>query len=186
MDRREFLKQSGFVVLSTLGIGFLPEVAAAKSSDFWTKNRTIDILRSQTKERASITYFINGRYDDTGYRHLCYMMRDVVDNGATVAMDVGLLNLIFAQQEWLRLVGMPNPYYRQTSGYRTPRHNGSIEGAAKNSEHILGRASDGGFNNTPPQTQVAMSQYYGVGGVGLYNSFVHNDVGRHRFWRGAY
>ena len=31
---------------------------------------------------------------------------------------------------------------------------------------------------------VAMAKHYQVGGVGSYNSFVHVDTGRVRYWRG--
>ena len=59
-----------------------------------------------------------------------------------VQIDVGLLNLMYAMQEWARQSGRPNPVITINSAYRTPRRNATIEGAARNSLHMHGKAVD--------------------------------------------
>lgn len=75
------------------------------------------------------------------------------------------------------------------SGYRTPSHNRKT-GGVKNSQHLKAKAAD-----LSPQT-VSVSRLHDIildlieakkihdGGVGLYNSFVHYDIGPSRRWRG--
>ena len=185
MDRREFLfKGTAYVASAACGL-LLPDVAVAKNSTFWSQDRWIDIVRAQTGERRRILFYQNGRYTN-GYDELCYMSRDVADGGKRINMDIGVFNMIYAVQEWARQVGVRDPYYTQSSGYRTPAHNNAIEGAAKNSQHPKGRATDGKIRGVDPGTHAAMARYFNVGGVGLYDRFVHTDVGRVRFWRGGY
>ena len=74
------------------------------------------------------------------------------------------------------------------SGYRSPKHN-SKEGGVKNSYHVQGKAAD--LNPkviTPKQLYDVIIKLIkgGViynGGVGLYDSFVHYDIGgKDRRW----
>ena len=70
---------------------------------------------------------------------------------------------------------------RVNSGYRSPSHNKSI-GGVKNSQHVLGKASDIVIKGLTP------SMVYEIldtlmnngdilqGGLGLYDSFVHYDI----------
>ena len=185
MNRRDFLLKSTSLVVASSGLLLLPDVAAARTDDFWTKDRTLVMRRSQTGEKASIKFFENGRYVPDAYQHFCYLMRDVADRGRMVSMDIGLLNLLYGAQEWARLVGVSDPYYAASSGYRTPAHNARTEGAARNSLHMTGQAGDGRIRGLDPDKFGAMARYYKIGGVGFYDSFTHVDTGRVRAWRGA-
>lgn len=68
------------------------------------------------------------------------------------------------------------------SGYRSPQHNAKV-GGVKNSYHVQGKASD--INSkvlTPKQLYEVILKLIkgGViynGGVGLYDTFVHYDIG---------
>lgn len=184
MNRRQFLVQSTAWAAGASGL-LLPDVAAARTQDFWIKDRFIDIRRSQTGERARVKFYENGRYVPEAYRNLCYIMRDVVDRNQVASMDIGLFNLIWGCQEWARLVGIDDPYYQANSGHRTQRHNSRTEGAARNSYHITGQAGDGKIRGLDSSKFANMAKYYGIGGVGLYDNFVHTDTGRVRFWRGG-
>ena len=68
------------------------------------------------------------------------------------------------------------------SGYRSPSHNASI-GGVKNSQHVLGNASDITIKGlTPEEVKEALemlisSGHILQGGIGIYNSFVHFDIG---------
>ncbi|MDP3768295.1 MAG: D-Ala-D-Ala carboxypeptidase family metallohydrolase [Dehalococcoidia bacterium] len=81
------------------------------------------------------------------------------------------------------------------SGYRSPAHNRAV-GGARASQHMEGRAADirvAGM--TPAQVHAELLAMYNegdhrIGGLGLYNSFVHVDVrpsgaGRLARWTGS-
>lgn len=67
------------------------------------------------------------------------------------------------------------------SAYRSPEHNASI-GGVKNSQHILGKASDivvSGLSTIEVYNTIEELISKGdmlQGGLGLYNSFVHYDI----------
>ena len=77
-------------------------------------------------------------------------------------------------------------YYLKTSitvnsGYRSPKYNAKI-GGVKNSQHVLGKASDlmvKGF--TPKQVADAIEKLIKAGkmkegGIGVYPTFTHYDI----------
>jgi uncharacterized protein YcbK (DUF882 family) len=66
------------------------------------------------------------------------------------------------------------------SGYRSPAHNRVI-GGAPNSQHMLGKAADIQVKGFPP---LEVGQYLKDhnGGLGVYATFTHVDVGRRRRW----
>jgi uncharacterized protein YcbK (DUF882 family) len=67
------------------------------------------------------------------------------------------------------------------SAYRSPEHNAAI-GGVKNSQHVLGKASDivvNGLSTTEVYNAIEELINKGdmlQGGLGLYNSFVHYDI----------
>lgn len=67
------------------------------------------------------------------------------------------------------------------SGYRHPKYNESV-GGAKNSQHLLAKASDIVVpGNSPKNVKRAIEQLIQEGkmkngGIGLYKTFVHYDV----------
>lgn len=73
------------------------------------------------------------------------------------------------------------------SGYRTPRYNARI-GGAKNSMHKQAKAADLTTKSyTPKQLKAIIEKLIKAGkvqdgGIGLYPSFVHYDVGPVRRW----
>ena len=71
------------------------------------------------------------------------------------------------------------------SGYRTPRFNREVPGAARRSLHMLGWAAD---IRVPGRTHAEVAEFaaaLGAGGVGHYEAaaFVHLDSGRARSWK---
>ena len=70
---------------------------------------------------------------------------------------------------------------RINSGYRSPLHNRRIGGAQK-SFHVRGMAADIALNGLDPDHLVRVALAHGAGGVGLYNTFRHLDVGPVRRW----
>lgn len=190
LSRRDFLCKTasvaGIAVAGSAGI-LLPQDALAitSMSDFWIRDRILDCRRADTGEKYNIHFFAaNHGYVPDGYKAACWMLRDAKDRNAMVSMDVGLLNLMYAIQEWARMSGRPNPLITVNSAYRTPRRNATIEGAARNSLHMQGKAVDITMRGVDLSQLEQMAKYYKVGGVGIYRSFIHLDTGRVRSWRG--
>ena len=82
------------------------------------------------------------------------------------------------------------------SGYRCPKHNAEVKNAAPGSKHVLGMAADlrqykvsNGVFHTMIRRAWSEGQLPELGGLGLYETFVHVDVfkasdGHLREWRG--
>ncbi len=68
------------------------------------------------------------------------------------------------------------------SGYRSPKHNKAI-GGVKNSQHVLGKASDIKVKGIKPEELALIIERLISdgemlqGGIGIYNTFVHYDIG---------
>lgn len=162
----------------------IPEIALADDKKFWLRDRSLALYRPASKEKKNIVFFKEGRYIQEGYRGLCWMLRDVKDSNAMAGMNISLINLLFAQQQYLRDVGRSNPLIVLHSGYRTKRHNNSLEGAAKNSRHLSGDAADFHIEQSSLKELLMLARRFKVGGIGAYSTFIHNDIGRYREWRG--
>ena len=72
------------------------------------------------------------------------------------------------------------------SGYRNPVYNEAV-GGVKASQHLSGKAADltwNGFRGRSSEVDefVSLARTIGFTGIGYYNSFVHVDVGRERYW----
>lgn len=157
--------------------------AQQASVDFWSRPRVVHLKRRQNNEVLHIAYYKDGKIDVAAYRQVCWMMRDLkMDKMA--AIDPRLLDLICAMQAWVGYYGFRKPFF-VTSGYRTPEYNSTLEGAARNSMHLYGKAADLIFPDLPVSYVGKLAQHYVAGGVGFYPSsgFVHVDTGRVRTWR---
>lgn len=72
------------------------------------------------------------------------------------------------------------------SGYRTPKTNSSLKGAAKHSLHMRGKALDITHPNRSTRDIHRAAVSLRAGGVGYYpnHHFVHIDSGNVRYWQG--
>ena len=190
MNRRDFLKASAALVAwSTLPASGLLIPSAASASvdtrDFWTRDRTLWVRRPATGEEFRVVYWTASHgVDIPNYIRLCYLLRDVEED-ETVMMDVNLLNLMYGLQYWNDLeVGHPTPYVA-TSGQRMPNHNARVEGAAHNSLHQYARAVDGHIPGVSPRLLASRAEFFGMGGVGVYDVHTHIDTGKVRKWDGS-
>lgn len=69
-------------------------------------------------------------------------------------------------------------------GYRCPRHNKAV-GGDEHSQHLVGKAADITVNGLKPaQVQALLMGVPSIGGLGMYGSFTHVDIGPKRSWRG--
>jgi uncharacterized protein (DUF2345 family) len=77
------------------------------------------------------------------------------------------------------------------SAYRTPAYNATLRGAAKNSQHLHGRAFDIPYNSIGGSDHGNLARFAstavqcGFVGFGLYPTFIHIDTGSGRTWGGA-
>ena len=161
---------------------FVPDAQAQPMEQFWNRPRVLDLYRPAMRKRVRTVYWQNGQVHLPGYQELCYLMRDHRAN-ASYPIDVRLFDLLCAMQAWVRHYGYQNPI-QLNSGYRTAQTNGRLEGAARNSMHLVGKAADIVFPGLPTQYVGKLASHYAGGGVGFYFSsgFIHVDTGRQRSW----
>ncbi len=191
MERRKFIKSAlGMAAVSYVGgaaaILFPDEAYAfSEKNGFWERDRIITFRRPDTGEKGIIHHFSrDGGYLQDGYKQACWYLRDAKDNNAVMKMDVQLLNLLYAIQEWARMAGKADPIITINSAYRTRRRNARIEGAALNSMHVSGKAVDITVRGVENWQVAEMAKHFRAGGVGHYNAFTHVDTGRLRSWNG--
>jgi len=166
----------------------LPDHSEANQLDWRARvlmrDRVLKLTRRDSKETYAFTYWRPGQgWDSQGYLTACHLLRDVKYN-QQVRIDTMLLDTLFILQTWLAVNGKPH-HIQILSGYRTPSHNSRLEGAAKNSMHLYGRAADIYIPGIATQMLSDMGRFIGFGGIGFYPSrgFVHIDTGPIRNWR---
>ncbi|MHD0644713.1 YcbK family protein [Pseudomonas aeruginosa] len=174
---RRILAFAGLVVLSSTAL------AGDWRMDLLNQDRCLTLYRQASKETANFCYWRKGQgLDQTGYQKANYILRDV-EYRYMGQMDVRLLDVLFLIQQWLRQEGRRSDIHI-LSGIRTPAHNAVLEGAAKNSEHMHGKAADIFIPGLKTNLLAVMTRIIGVGGVGIYpvKNFVHVDTGNVRVW----
>lgn len=149
------------------------------------ETRSLKLYFLHTKEKAEITYKVNGKYIDSGLKKINRFLRDWRRDEPT-KMDPHLLDLIW---EVYQKSGSRD-YIHVVSAYRSPATNGMLrsrsKGVAKNSQHMLGKAMDFFLPDVKLAKLREIGLKMGVGGVGYYptsgSPFVHMDTGRVRHW----
>jgi len=147
--------------------------------------RTITLHHMHTEEDLTITYKVNGRYDEEALKKIDYELRDW-RRDETIHMDPRLIDLVW---EVHRDVGSSEPIW-VVCGYRSPQTNAMLRqrssGVAKFSQHTLGKAMDFYIPGVPLEQLRAIGLYLQRGGVGFYptsgSPFVHLDTGSVRHW----
>jgi uncharacterized protein YcbK (DUF882 family) len=145
--------------------------------------RSLTLRHTHTNEKVTITYKVNGRYDDEALKKLNNVLRDWREDQAT-SMDPHLLDLIW---DVYREVDATEPI-AVVCGYRSPGTNAMLRrrssGVAKFSQHMLGKAMDFYIPGVPLDKLREAGLRASRGGVGFYPSsnFVHLDTGSVRHW----
>lgn len=188
MDRREAIKTIFLTGASTL-LAARSGFAQAKNEkeqfweSFWSKPRSLHLTRPESGEYGVFHYWDNGLITDE-YEKLCWLLRDIRAE-VSKPIDLELLNLICGVTGWLSLYGFNKPFVVH-SGYRSEKTNSQLEGAAKNSMHLQGRAIDGRIEGLSAEYLGKVFAAFKTGGVGFYvnrqHDFIHADTGRIRYW----
>src|SRR5256714_238501 len=149
------------------------------------ETRTISFHHIPTDEDLTVTYKVNGRYDDEALRKIDNLLRDWRES-KTIAMDPHLIDLLW---EVHREVGAKGAIWI-ICGYRSPQTNSMLRrrssGVAEFSQHTLGKAIDFYIPGVPLERLREVGLRAQRGGVGFYPTsgapFVHMDTGSVRHW----
>lgn len=166
-------------------MSLLPTLAQAEDwkARLLNQDRCLTLHRPETREVSTFCYWLKKTgYNVEGYRKANWVLRDWQDN-KQVMMDNHLLDTLFLMQQWLILEGRSGRI-DILSGYRTPSHNARLDGAAKQSQHMNGKAADIYIPAVSTRLLAAMSRIIGSGGVGIYlkKNYVHVDTANLRVW----
>ena len=175
------LRQAGYsasiAALLVFFGGSGPQRAAAADT------RTISFHHTHTNEDLTVTYKVNGRYDEAALAKINHYLRDWRED-EPIKMDPELIDLLW---EVHRETGAKEPIWI-VCGYRSPSTNSALRrrssGVAKFSQHMLGKAIDFYIPGVPLDQLRAAGLRAQRGGVGYYpsSSFVHMDTGSVRHW----
>jgi uncharacterized protein YcbK (DUF882 family) len=147
--------------------------------------RTITFHHIHLKEDTTITYKVNGKYDQAALQKVNQALRDW-RTGQPTNMDPHLIDALW---EVYRETGAQEPIH-VIGGYRSPATNEMLRrrssGVAKFSQHMLGKAVDFYIPDVSLDSIRDAGLRLQRGGVGFYPSsgapFVHMDVGSVRHW----
>ena|GEM_PF-746825 len=149
------------------------------------ETRTISFHHIHTNEDLTITYKVNGRYNDEALAKINHFLRDWRES-EPIKMDPELIDLLW---EVHREVGAKEAIWI-VCGYRSPTTNSALRrrssGVAQFSQHMLGKAIDFYIPGVPLEQLRAAGLRAQRGGVGFYPTsgapFVHMDTGSVRHW----
>lgn len=142
-------------------------------------NGSLTMTRQDTGERLTARYRgKDGAYDAEELKRIDHFMRCSL-TGRETPIAVKLVELLDSVEDKFGKRGLT-----LLSGYRTPKLNRRLPGAAEHSLHMLGWAAD---IRVPGRSAAAVAKFAGklnAGGVGYYKdaAFVHLDSGRSRRW----
>jgi uncharacterized protein YcbK (DUF882 family) len=147
--------------------------------------RTISFHHVHTDEELTVTYKVNGRYDEEALRKINHLLRDWRES-EPIKMDPHLIDLLW---EVHREVGAKEAIWI-ICGYRSPQTNSMLRrrssGVAEFSQHTLGKAIDFYIPGVPLERLREVGLRAQRGGVGFYPTsgapFVHMDTGSVRHW----
>ena len=149
------------------------------------ETRTISFHHIHTDEELTVTYKVNGRYDEEALKKINNLLRDWRES-KTIAMDPHLIDLLW---EVHREVGAKGAIWI-VCGFRSPETNSMLRrrssGVAQFSQHMLGKAIDFYIPGVPLEQLREAGLRAQRGGVGFYPTsgapFVHMDTGSVRHW----
>lgn len=174
-------KRAAGLAIMLAGLALLP----ARNGYTAGETRTISLHHIHTGEDITITYKVNGQYDEAALQKLNHFVRDWRKN-EEVRMDPRLYDIMWEVQHE---IGFKGPIHI-VCGYRSPATNAMLRsrssGVARTSLHMAGKAMDVSFPGADVAKVRAAALRVQAGGVGYYPTsgvpFVHMDVGNVRHW----
>ena len=145
--------------------------------------RQLTLVRPATGEVAwDVPFWWAGGPYEQGLAELNWLMRDVqAEEVHPIDLRVYYLLAMVQAQFGRRPILV-------TSGYRIEATNERLRrqgiDAARNSFHLRGCAVDIQVPGVMPASMAGLGLLLGLGGVGVYASFVHLDTGPRRTWKG--
>lgn len=188
IGRRGFLRASSAAACACMLSGGVPSFASAEGKSGLSN---LDLLVPGIRPRLRMRHGNTGEvldcvyWNGVSYRSMSEIngfFRDWREN-AVKQIDPGLIWGISAIAQAAELEGHDG-WVRLYSGYRTRKTNDSLPGAARESQHLYGRAADFVLDGIPPSKVASYAEWLGMGGVGRYAGFTHVDTGRVRRWTG--
>ena len=148
---------------------------------FWSRPRCLRLAHTDG-DRLDVCYHDGTNPLPAGQAALDRFLRDRHEN-VSCRMDPRLFDILAAIQAWAVASGLRAPILIH-SGYRTPRTNASIEGAARNSLHMRCMAVDFSVAGSDSVAVGRLAAWFRGGGVGFYpeGRFTHVDTGSVRQW----
>jgi uncharacterized protein YcbK (DUF882 family) len=145
--------------------------------------RTLSFFHTHSKESLTVTFKVNGRYDETALAKINHFLRDWRNHKET-KMNPHLFDILW---EVNRDTGGKQPV-QIISAFRSPETNEMLRsrssGVAKHSQHTLGNAIDFRIPDVALADLRAAGLRLQRGGVGFYpgSDFVHMDTSSIRHW----
>lgn len=168
-------RRSFIVFAAAASAAAKPRRASAAATERWIW------AQNDAGEEVATAYREGDEYNPAALARLRHLFRDLREGvqGPLPPLLVDILSVV--QEGW----GYRRPLL-VGSGFRTPRTNASLEGAAPASFHLRGSAADISVRGIAPLdlglAVWTLSQRFGFMGVGLYRGFVHVDIGPRRAW----
>lgn len=134
-------------------------------------------IRNTNGDQLAVRHWNGQKYDRSAVRKLSWLWRDWRDADSAVYIDPRLFTYLANIQTRLSLASREPRQIILNSGYRTPRRNATLKGAAADSQHIKGRAGDFNLEGVRPSVVARHAAAYNVPGLGRYRNFTHIDVG---------
>lgn len=185
VSRRSFLTAlAGAAAMPLAGLDPAYAAALVGTTGLPAPNR-LWLRREGTGEEVSAVLRTPAGANHADLVMLSWLLRDVADGSAAVWIDPRLFELLAAVQGAMSAIHGSVVPLIVTSGYRTPRHNAGLEDAARSSLHLAGRAVDLKAVGYGPGAVAMAGALQAHGGVGIYPSFCHLDIGRTRAWSGG-
>ncbi len=183
--RRRLLLSCGCCALSGLALRARANESSTAVQDWraslLAEKRELWLTRDDDEIRATYWTAKDG-FNREQYLSLCVFMRDR-RAGRVFPIDRNLLDVLCGVQGWLAREGHVAPI-RINSAYRSMATNRKTEGAAFNSQHVLGKAADIVVPGVSPVKLAGMAALFGHGGTGFYvgHDFIHVDSAGERIW----
>ena len=184
--RRLFLTE---IAAAAAGAMLLPGSAQAartrKTKPKGPVARSMRLYNPNTKESWKGVYHDGKALLPKAHEALNWFLRDHHEKKET-RMDPATLDLLWRLSDRYRRVGHGNVTVNVHSAFRTKTTNDKLlsEGAARNSQHLSGKAVDVTVRGFGIYFLIHHAERVGAGGIGLYwrGKFVHLDSGPRRYW----